>query len=543
MSDTTLADISQEQFDAAELTLIDTMRTSYPALDTRRGTVIRDLLIRPAASVYALNAVNVETLANKMSLVTLANDATATADDYNAILANFGVSLNAGTLASGSILITVDTARDYEIGLGMLFADGAGLQYQTTQAYTVTIGATGADIALNSNTDGTYYFILPVTAVAVGTAQNIAQGTALTPVTALYGFVSAEAYSTFSGGKDAETIAAAQQRLPAAVSYRALESPASIEAKLRAEFESGSIGIEAVSTAGYGKRTQLRDKHNPMGFAVGSRVDVYARTYTTPRVVTLQKTGTLSGTNSYVITIDAADAPGFSVIRSISEPEAGIAPELSFGTLTVAGSYAFTESRSATGLTDTAHDIDTANSVIETAYTCYQQSSVLITGVADSSATHVFKVELYAADGIQAIQDYVDDPSVSNVEADYIVRSPLMCMVGARIPVYCSTLNVISADTIAAALVAYINGRSFVTQLTRSELIKVILSTGATRVDLSNTGMTLYGAVRDAAGVVHSMSGDTLDIERVVSPEVLLTPETCVFATETTQLNIEVIAE
>jgi len=53
----------------------------------------------------------------------------------------------------------------------------------------------------------------------------------------------------------------------------------------------------------------------------------------------------------------------------------------------------------------------------------------------------------------------------------------------------------------------------------------------------------LYGAVRDAAGVVYTMSGDTLDIERIVSASTLLTPETCVFATEAQQLNIEVIAE
>lgn len=542
-TDPTLETTSQAQFDTAEQTVIDMIRKAYPTLDLRKGTVIRDLLIRPAATVYASNTANLELLTSKMSLVTLQQDSTATADDYNAILANLGVTMNPGLAASGEILIIVDSKREYVLGTNYAFTDINGQVFQTTQAHTVVFGATGTDIPLVANTDGTYYFILPVTAAAVGTAGNIAQGTALTPSASLFGFVSASAYASFSGGQAAETIAEVQQRLPAAIAYRALESTASIEAKLRDEFTASGPAIEAVSVTGYGSRVQLRDKHNPMGFAVGSRVDLYVKTYNTPRIVTLKKTGTRVDANSYRITIDASDAPGFTAIRSISEVEAVVAPTIAFGSLVVAGSYPFTEVRSAVSLAGVAHDIDAENSVIETAYTCYQQSSVLITNVPATTETHDFKVELYAAYGIKTVQDYVDDSTVRNVEADYLVRSPLMCMVSLKAPVYCNRLNPVSADVLNAALVEYINSRSFVRQITRSELVNVLLSAGALRVDLGSNGMQLYGVVRDAAGNFVNISGDSLDLLRVTDASVLLAPETVVFATEPNQLRIEVINE
>lgn len=545
MADQLLSNISQDQFDTAEQVIISMLRAAYPTLDLRRGTVLRDIVIRPAASVYAMNTANIADLTAQMSLITLQANPTATADQYNAVLSNFGTSLGTGTVSNGKILITVDSVREYTIGAGVLFTDIAGKQYQTLDAYTARQGGTGtgSDLPLYSNTDGSYYFILPVTATTVGADGNIEQGTALTPASSIYGFLAADAYATFAGGTDAETVDAALVRLPAAISYRALESDTSIDAKLRNAFSDGSVSIQRISVAGYGDRTQLRDKHNPMGFAVGSRVDVYVRTFTAPRVVTLKKTGTRTGSGTYQFTVDAVDAPGFTVLRSVSEVESVLAPTLAFGTLVVAGSYPFTEVRSATGLTSTKHDISSENSMVETAFTKYQKTVVTVTNVPATTSTHDFKVEVYAPDGIDALQTYVDDASISNVEADYIVRSPLMCMVEMQGKVYCSAANPVTADVIKAKLASYINTRSFVTQLTRSELVNIMFSSGVTRVDLGTQGLKLFGAVRDAAGVVHTMSGDSLRLDDVSAPTALLAYETTVFATEPQQLQIEVITE
>jgi len=469
--DITLENVTQEQFDAAEAVLVDLTRAAYPSLDLRRGTVLRDLLIRPAASVYALNTDRLTELQNKMSLVTLSTDETADPSDVDAILANFGVERNTGNKATGPVMVRVDAARDYVLAENFRFITLDGLVFLTTRPYTVRLDpdTTAGDIQLYRSDDGTYYyFVIDLIAETEGAQYSISQGTALDAGNTLFGFVAGEAYSDFSGGVDEESIQEVLARLPAAVSYRALESRTSIDAKLREYFEDTAVRIQSISSQGYGDRTQLRDKHNPMGTAVGSRVDVYMRTFTSPNVVTLQKTGTLVAPNTYQFEIAADEAPGFYAIRSISEIESSVSPELAFGSIPAIGSYPFLDVRDGQDLEYTFHDIDPDNAVIETAFSVFQKSTVTVQEVPQSTSTHVFKVELYTTGGLLDIQTYLDMDAVRNVEGDYIARCPLICLVGVDVRAYYDIRYPVDAEQMQLNLYNYINSRSFTRRLTRS---------------------------------------------------------------------------
>jgi hypothetical protein len=541
-----LTDVTQEAFDTAEATLIDLVRAAYPTMDLRRGTVLRDVLIRPAAAIMAMNDDNITDVQEKQSLVNLAASETATAEDVDAILANFSVERQTGTKASGRIQVRVDADRVYTLASGFSFATLEGLEFVTTQNYTIKSDAdtTGGEILLRLSDDGTYYyFVISVTAGDVGTDYELEQGTALEPSESLYGFVAAEAYEDFTGGLNAETINELIARLPAAISYRAMESRTSIEAKLRDEYEGTAITLQTLSVQGYGDPAQLRDKHNPMGIAVGSRVDVYPRTYSTPRIITLEKTGTLIAANTYQFTIDAADAPGFYAIRIIADVDATINPAFGVTGIPAIGSYAFTEVREAYGINDTFHDIDPDNSVIETAYTVFQKSTVTVTGVPQTGAERNFKVELYAADGVLDMQTFVDSTPVRNVEGDFLIRSPLICLVNINARVFYDPQYPIDTDQMTQDLLNYINTKSFTRRLTRSELASLLHADGATRIELGCTGMELVGIIRDAAGEEHVLQGDQLDIEVVADETVLMTADTCVFGTEVGRITLEAIAE
>lgn len=537
---TTLTEVSQDQFNTAEAALISMVRAAYPTLDLRRGTVLRDMLIRPAAAIYAWNADQGNELQTRMSLINLEASTTPVPAEWsNAILANFGVTLGTGSAATGLAKVIVNGARTYNLATGFQLTTINGLVYGTTQSYTVKVGAdtVNGEIELQAVGDGNYFFILPLTAVAVGSQYVIAQGTAFDAVTAVYGFVSAEAYVDFGGGTNAETLDQAIVRLPAAVSYRALESRTSIDAKLRNAFPA----IQALGIQGYGDAAQLRDKHNPMGFAVGSRVDVYARTFVTPAIVVLTKTGTRLAANTYQVTIDRTDAPGFYMIKSVSEVDSSVSP----GSIAVPvmGSYAFTEVREADGLQNTFHDIDPANGMIETAYTVYQKSTVIVTGVPVTGNTHDFKLELYVAPQLTELQDYVDDAAIRNLEGDYIMRCPLMCLTEVTAQVYYTAGTTIDVAKMQTDLYNYINGRNFVGRLTRSELAGILRADGATWVDLSSSGMILKGTVRDAAGTIVRLQGDVLDINTIYNPQKLVTSDTVVFAAELTGINITATPE
>jgi hypothetical protein len=545
MADFTLGDLDQATFDAAEAIVIELTRAEYPNLDLRRGTVLRDLLVRPAAAWHAVDEKRMEDLKSKNSLTALqANEATADPDDVNAILSNFNMTRNPGAKSSGELRVRIDDANTYSLTAGFRFSTLDGKLYELTENYAVRPNADADQIPVQLSADGTtYFFIIPATAVEPGTAYDMEQGTALDPVGSLYGFIAADVYTDFVGGIDDETISQAIERLPVSISNRSLTSRTSIEAQLRDQFADASFQIQAMSVQGMGDPAQLRDKHNPMGFTVGSRTDVYSRNFVMPKIITLQKTGTLVGPNSYQFDIDAIDAPGYYAIRSISEVEAVVAPELDFGQLPVAGSYPFTDTRRASGINDTFHDIDPDNSMIETAYSVFQASTVVVQDVPHTDATRNFKVEVYVTPGLLDMQNYVDLTEVRNTEADILLRCPLICLVGLETTLYFSDRNPVDIDAMKSDLVNYINTRSFTRNLTRSELACLLLGAGATRVDLSDVGTTLQGTIRDAAGVMHRLSGDALDIEAVEDGTVLLTTDTCVFAAEEHNIHITAIQE
>jgi len=535
----TLNDVTQAQFDAAEAVVISLVRAAYPSLDLRRGTVLRDMLIRPNAAIYANNADMLAELQTRMSLVNLAASPTPVPAEWaNAILANFGVTLNAGTAATGLAKVVVNGARTYNLSIGFQLTTLSGLLYATTQNYTVKVEAdtSTGEIELVPVGDGNYYFILPVTAIATGSQYVITQGTALDDVTTLYSFVAAEAYIDFSGGTSAETLDEALVRLPAAVSYRALESRTSIYTKLHNAFPV----IQALGIQGYGDPAQLRDKHNPMGFAVGSRVDIYARTFTMPATVVLTKTATQIGANTFQFTIGRTEAPGYYIIKSITETDSSVSPGSSAVPI---GSYTFTEVREADGLQNTFHDIDPANGMIETAYSIYQKSTVIVTGVPVVATTHSFKVTVYVAPSLTEVQNYVDNADIRNLEGDYVMRCPLMCLVELTAPVHYKAKTPIDVEKMRTDVYNYINARNFVGRLTRSELASILRDDGAAWVDLAPNGMILNGTIRDAAGAILHLTGDALDIETVYDPQKLVTADTVVFATELSNINIVAIPE
>jgi hypothetical protein len=541
-----LADINQDDYNTAEATLVSLVRAAYPTLDLRRGTVMRDILIRPAASIYAYNSKQLADLQRKMSIITLASDPNATPEDLDAVLANFGVQRSVGDTATGQLMIRVDGNRVYTLAAGSAFATLEGLRFVTTDNYTARMSPGAGELPLLQTDDGLfYYFILPVEADTIGAEYNITQGTALNPEGSLYGFVAAEAYVNFASGVDEETINQIIARLPAAVSYKALESRTAIDAKLHQQFDNAGLPIQAISVQGYGDPAQLRDKHNPMGFAVGSRVDVYTRTFTAPPISVFQKTATRIAPNTFQFTLSRTEAPGFYKIRAITELDSAVTDVIT-GAPTTTGSYAFTDVRAASGINGTFHDIDPDNSMIETAYSAYQEATITVTGVPEANGVetaHTFKVEVYVAPGIADIQAFVDSTAVRNVESDYVARSPLICLVSLDVKVYYASTRPVDVAKMRQDIVDYINSRSFIQRLTRSELACILHADGATRIDLGTTGMILQGTVRDAAGVEHTLQGDSLEISQVENPQALFTCQTTVFACEAPSIFIEAVAE
>ena len=123
MKKITLSDITQSDFDSAAETVVSGIKAFNRKLDTREGTVLRDLLVNPEAAIEAVVSGQIDEVRKSSSLQRLkdAQDAgeEIDQDDVNAILTNFNIKPNSGTLARGTVKVVVsDGSVSYSVSEG-----------------------------------------------------------------------------------------------------------------------------------------------------------------------------------------------------------------------------------------------------------------------------------------------------------------------------------------------------------------------------------------------------------------------------------------
>lgn len=543
---TTTAGLTKDAYDAAVQAAIDTVRAEHPDLDLRSGTALRALVVEPGALLDSIQRGVVARLRTAMSLKAMAREAVVPRDDADAVLSNFGISLGGGTKATGVVRVNLTAPAAVTVRAGAVFETEDSFRFVVPETVSAAVDPADGESEIRLSADGRYFFTVPVEAEEVGSAGNIQQGHALTCSVVLGNYYSSEAFSDFTGGEDGESVASAVARIPAALAYRGMTNDLSVRAQLSAAF-ADPAALRAVSCAGYRCRAQLRDKHNLFGVSVGGRVDVYARLFDAPGVASFVLSGELvealedpypeEGTQNTVgkYRIQLPDLPGFYAVRYVGPAS---------DTAARRGSLQYELVREAVAGASSDHDFDFSEDYCEVAWSAYQggtlyaycsddgEAHIVRAATVDRPASMDFKVDLYWTDGIARLQELVDSSEVRNVAADYVVRSPAICLVGVTATVRLKPGVSVPASDLEDAVAAYVNGRSFVPQLTRSELANVLLQHGAESVDLGAGGMQLTGRLCGADGEWYYLEGDALDVTAVGPERAMLTRETTVFATE-----------
>ena len=549
MKKITLSDISQADFDAAAETVVSGIKAFNGKLDTRDGTVLRDLLVNPEAAIEAVTAGQISEARKSSSLKRLkeAQDAgeAIDQDDVNAILSNFNIKPHSGTPARGLVKVVVaDGTVAYSVPEGAVFSTSDKHSFLVdSQVVASVAGVSNPGVSptttLYKGAAG-WFFLVPVTASDVGADGNISQGTSLTPESRVPSFVMAEAYKDFCGGSDVEPLGDIINSIPSGLSIRGFVSKTAVEGMLRGEFDEGEHPIVAVSAVGYGNAAQRRDKHNLFGVGVGGRIDVYVRNFTDA----FTKTETLAGIKiedgRYFINVPEGKFPGACWIKSVSDPFSADNSE------DVLSSLAFTAERTA-DVSGTWHDIDSStpyNTAVEAFNTVWQGFGILLDDVPEDidgggwSDTRNFKVTAYCMPLAKEIQDFVDRDDVRSVSTDVVVRCPIVCGVSVNAVVSYDPKNPVDEATAKSKIRSYINNLGFVGRLTRSEIVQILKNLGAVSVEMPNQDM-LFGELHDAAGKRHVLSGDALDISSIEDGTVMLTKDTVVFCAEERNVQIK----
>mgnify|MGYP003342118917 CR=1 FL=1 len=187
--------------------MIERLKVSQPNLDTKPGSVSRDLFIDLPADQLArfYNVLNV--ISQKQSL------ATSSGQDLDYLASNFGIGRKTGSPASGFIVVcTNNISADFPIPTGTVVTSRNGLTYKTLGNYSMSVGekgrlsanATRLRKALNLAGITTNYAIeIPVQCTRVGTAGNISSLQIVSIDLNLNGLTVTN-LTTFSGGQNRE---------------------------------------------------------------------------------------------------------------------------------------------------------------------------------------------------------------------------------------------------------------------------------------------------------------------------------------------------
>lgn len=532
MKTITLDDITKEKFDEQADLMIDMIRSKYPRLDLRRGTVLRDLLVNPDASVASVFSEQAAEQRNSASLLRLLEreeaGETVDADDVNAILSNFDMESLSGTKATGIVRVVVSSENNYTLLEGFEFrSDINGVSFTVDKDTTASVDPSSDQTKLY--TGASNWFLVNVTCSTVGANGNIGQGEALTPQSPIYGFLSATAYKTFSGGSDVEALAKTVDRIKPSLSVRSLTSRTAVESILRDKFDDTDHPIVAVSVCGYGNEAQRRDKHNAFGVAVGGRSDVYVRNFTNLPT----KAVTLSGSYEngvYTLDVPASEVPGMCSVYRVSDP-----------TSDALASYQHSEEWYADGVSGTWHDIDVSKDPHEAFNTEFRGVRITVSGVQGDDPGKEFRVEFVYAPNIVRMQEYVDDDAVRNTGSDFLVRGPVVINVSVSAVVRYEYSTPFDVSAAIDKICEYVNTSGFVGRLTRSEVAAILKNMGAKSVDLYNEDEMLHGYGYDAYGRMFELHGDALDVENARTADGMVTRDTCVFVVEPGNVQIRTI--
>jgi len=520
-----ISTVTQDQFTTAETLMLETVRSSYSGIDTRRGTAIRDLVVRPSSTLQAYTAENANAAAGASSLERMRQEGgDIDVDAVNAILSNFNTTYKDGDYASGYVRMVFSSngTRLLTSGFGVTANLDTALRFEIPESLSITADSSGTLTYEEMAIGGETVYTVPIRVVATGkgTIYNIPTGTYFTPDTGLIDVVDCLAMSSFSGGAAAETIDEVIARLPVAIASRSLTNSVSVKALLSDYYGSS---IAAVNLQGMMSETQQRNK--VFGIGVGGYVDAYIRSFASPAITIIPKTGTpIAG--GYTVTLIQAESAGVYGIRAISDWNGVYSPIDS-----AASSYTYASTR-AIGSSLGIHKID---DTAQAAFTCYQQLTVTVYDALAGAETKEFKLELLTAPGILDMQTYCDSEAVRNTGVDFVLKTPIVARTSMNVTVYLPTGTTDTVSAIRTRIVDVINGNSFVPILGLAAIVQAI----GYRVDMGPGKLTLACDITGASGVSRKITGcGDIDIRTVTDTTDYITPDTVVFAADPADIQI-----
>lgn len=291
-----------------------------PDADVSTGSVLYELVIRPAAYIYARNEVALEALRTQYSLKLLSETPNPDSTLAENLAANFRVERRSGTPGSGSIAVYTTQTNDVYFPEGTTMVAG-DVTVEVLKTYVGTMDDEGLEDTdtlsykkfIKTGPDE-YAFMIPVSTVDP-TSTVVAEGVPAVLTGSNPQVSRMVVASAISGGSDEETTADLVDRAMHGVTAKIPSGKAHIEALLK---EQTKVIVRDLAVVGMGDAEMLRDKNNVFLLSTGSRVDVYTRTSQLPATLTIQKKATRLTSTTWSMFFERDEAPGWYYIAKIA---------------------------------------------------------------------------------------------------------------------------------------------------------------------------------------------------------------------------------
>ena len=203
------------------------LKQEIPTMSIQEGTGVRDLLVKPAQVLLDPISREVQLIKQGQSL---ANPDLLADTEADALVANFFVSRNLGSLSVGRVRLFFNAPIAINVSIGNVCYTADGLRFLPT-----TIQSISAEAMVFNQTGSLYYFDINVTAESPGAQYNIAPQ-AITGITNINVAVRATNLSQFESGLDQETTTDLVQRASDSITERSLVVPRGVTARLFDQF-------------------------------------------------------------------------------------------------------------------------------------------------------------------------------------------------------------------------------------------------------------------------------------------------------------------
>ena len=308
---------TKTSFEAAEQVAIDVLSQTSGNLLTKSGSVIRELIIRPAAYLLSWITDNIKRDLKQYSVAYLKTSQLTENPIADAVASNYFVTRQAGTRSQAVITMTL-TSPTLRIAAGARFTVG-GIPVCTPIQYYVTNDAdnlvdTDSTVYIKSIPFGDYYLAnIPVVSVEYGDIEK-PLGSDVYVNFSCVTLVSVELTSPLTGGSLAETDAHMMMR----AEYNTAESGIGTYYGLKKKMTKAPVVVDDISVVAGEDKPLFRARHNSVNVNPGGYVDCHVKTCNQACVksVTLHVSPPSSG-STYNVEIDSSVCPGFITISSV----------------------------------------------------------------------------------------------------------------------------------------------------------------------------------------------------------------------------------